>query len=466
MPNINNHDIMRDSEFFRDSLEEVASSKKDNSPQVSNELTQLDTVNSKIKTIEKSWSHFFGTKSSKQEIKKLRSERFNIITTLKESKNPKTLAKISRIANSEISQLKTKSNRLFTCKINQTKYNKLIDQYSQHSIKGKDSLKINASNITVTSTSSSGPQSFIKAHNTKLDYSFKLEIGGRKLTLEGLHGGGQIKAAGAFGRVFFGTDEKGNKVAVKVASPSNPNDSHSKQEAELKKEGSFLCRMNDSDNVLGASEVGYMTGRPPLMFAVMGHVDGQELFDKVTSESNPLKAEQKVSILQDVVSGLQDLHSEGLIHRDLKTENILVDNSTGKALLIDLGLSAETKDKPNNFVGTPQYLSPEVLKGERQGPKSDTYSLGIMIHEIFTPDNDILHEPNQETNFTDGNSYFRKNGNIKVNAGQYTGIPRGAQKKIAKLVESCLKCNPNKRPSDEDLMSQLNDIQRSLTNIS
>jgi hypothetical protein len=320
---------------------------------------------------------------------------------------------------------------------------------------------VTLANIAVR-PSPSNPSTSFSTYKTQPDFAFAITMGSNKFELKGIgaDSNGRIKASGAFGRVFFGTDQNGRKVAVKVAVPPGG----SGMEA-LKKEGDFLCKMNGSKNVIGASEVGYMDGSSPMMFVVMDHIDGEELQDKLINQSNPMKLKPRIAALQDVALGLQELHQQGIVHRDLKPENTFVENSTTRSILVDLGLSetSEIGKQATHTSGTPPYISPESWSCKPQGTKSDTYSFGIMTHEMLTGGVILANPNNKDGSWNKANIQMRMTQDITASPNDYSPlIPLQARQQIATLVNSCLKCNPDQRISDDNLINQLNEIKKTI----
>ena len=140
---------------------------------------------------------------------------------------------------------------------------------------------------------------------------------------------------------------------------------------------------------------------PDLFYFVMELVHGLSLADLLSTRSLTLKEVQLV--FSQVCDGLSHAHSKGVIHRDLKPGNILVETSSpGKkwsadnpvkerlkrAVLVDFGLAARTGDTSTTqtglLLGTPAYVSPEQAKGEKTDHRSDLYSLGVMLFEVLT----------------------------------------------------------------------------------
>ena len=117
------------------------------------------------------------------------------------------------------------------------------------------------------------------------------------------------------------------------------------------------------------------------VFFVMGYVDGQSLAQRIR-ERGRLDAREVVRELRDVAAALGYAHSRGVIHRDVKAENILIDGESGRALVTDFGIARLAESTPltatGQVLGTVYYLSPEQVSGERVDARSDIYSLGVV----------------------------------------------------------------------------------------
>jgi len=126
---------------------------------------------------------------------------------------------------------------------------------------------------------------------------------------------------------------------------------------------------------------------PSGAYLVMRWLRGGSLQDSLKKDGawNPVKVSK---MLNQIAEALTVAHRQGVIHRDLKLENILLDES-GNAYLSDFGIAKDTVGKDritqnNAILGSPAYLSPEQIKGEDVTPQSDIYSLGIMLFELLT----------------------------------------------------------------------------------
>ncbi len=145
-------------------------------------------------------------------------------------------------------------------------------------------------------------------------------------------------------------------------------------------EASLLARLRH-DNVVSYQEnfVAYRT-----RFLVLDLCDGADLF-QLLRKHGPLNESATRSILGQIAKGLQYAHQAGVIHRDLKPGNVLVDRK-GVVKLTDFGLSKllESEVPAGKAVGTPAYMPPEQFRSENVGPASDWYALGCLACEMLT----------------------------------------------------------------------------------
>jgi len=117
------------------------------------------------------------------------------------------------------------------------------------------------------------------------------------------------------------------------------------------------------------------------VFFVMGFVDGESLAQRIRS-SGRIAPTELVRVLRDVANALAYAHSRGVIHRDVKAENILLEHTTGRAVVTDFGIARLAEAAPltatGQVLGTVHYISPEQVSGEAVDARSDIYSLGIV----------------------------------------------------------------------------------------
>ncbi len=141
-----------------------------------------------------------------------------------------------------------------------------------------------------------------------------------------------------------------------------------------------------SPNICPVYDVGQISG---VHYISMAFIDGRPL-SKVIKES-PLSLQQSMAILSKTARGIQKAHERGVIHRDLKPDNIMID-ADGEPVVMDFGLAVRQDEgeeritKDGALVGSPAYMSPEQAEGKKSliGPSTDVYSLGVVLYEMLT----------------------------------------------------------------------------------
>src|SRR4029450_10486508 len=120
------------------------------------------------------------------------------------------------------------------------------------------------------------------------------------------------------------------------------------------------------------------------MFPTMEYVDGEDLAS-LHRRIGRLPVHKGLEIARQVCAGLAAAHARGILHRDLKPENIMLDGQ-GQVRVTDFGLAAlkDTVSGDEVRAGTPAYMSPEQLRGREVTVRSDVYSLGLVLYELFT----------------------------------------------------------------------------------
>jgi serine/threonine-protein kinase len=182
--------------------------------------------------------------------------------------------------------------------------------------------------------------------------------------------------------IFRATDQRsGQQVAIKVPHP------------EVESDPALFDRFRREE------EIGRRLDHPGVMkvfpkedsdqvYMVMEWVDGK-LLRQLLQQERKLPLEQTVSILLQMCDVLEYVHKHDVVHRDLKPENVMIDDR-GRIKLIDFGIAASAGARRLTFanfsktMGTPDYISPEQVKGKRGDVRSDIYALGVMLYEMST----------------------------------------------------------------------------------
>lgn len=121
-------------------------------------------------------------------------------------------------------------------------------------------------------------------------------------------------------------------------------------------------------------------------YLAMAYVEGVSLEERIEGEGE-LPVDESVRIVAELASGLDALHAEGLVHRDVKPSNVMLDRN-GSAVLTDFGLARgrafTVLTRPGQVMGTLDYLAPELISGAAATPASDIYALGCVAYECVT----------------------------------------------------------------------------------
>ncbi len=180
------------------------------------------------------------------------------------------------------------------------------------------------------------------------------------------------------------------------------------------------------------------------VYYVMTFVDGETLAQRV-KKRGPLSASEGVRVLREVAWALASAHAMGLVHRDVKPDNILIETATNRVLVADFGIAAAIGGTDGDGIaGTPEFMSPEQALGHEVDARSDLYSLGVTAYFAFS-----------------GRLPFEGKTHTEVLAKQVTepapplaSLGLSVTRKVASLVDRCLAKDPAHRPASATALAE------------
>ena len=191
-------------------------------------------------------------------------------------------------------------------------------------------------------------------------------------------------ASGGTARVFRAWDVKLDRaVAVKLLHPHLLTDEAARQ--RLVAEATAATALSHP----GIAHVYDVSGDRDEPILVMELVDGEPL-SALLARDGAMAPDDAARLAAEVAEALYHAHQQGIIHRDVKPANVLVERGTGRARLIDFGIarslehSAPSITQTGTSLGTPRYMAPEQLAGEPVGPRTDLWGLGATLFEMVT----------------------------------------------------------------------------------
>jgi len=255
---------------------------------------------------------------------------------------------------------------------------------------------------------------------------------------------------GGMGRVYKAMDTEINeKVALKLITPEIAKDKNTIERFrnELKFARKIrhknVCQMYD----LSKEEESY--------YITMEYVRGDDLKGMIRRMGG-FSAPQAITIAKQVCNGLAEAHKLGVIHRDLKPQNIMIDQD-GNARIMDFGIARSLKGKgitgAGVMIGTPDYMSPEQVEGKETDQRSDIYSLGVILFEMVT-----------------GQTPFQGDTPFTIGVKHKSEIPQNPQElnnqisdELSQVILRCLEKDKEKRfQNAQDLQNDLQNIEKGL----
>ena len=193
-----------------------------------------------------------------------------------------------------------------------------------------------------------------------------------------------------------------------------------------------LARTISHRNVCRTYDIGDADGRP---FLTMEYVGGEDLAS-LLRRIGRLPQDKAVEVARQLCAGLAAAHDRGVLHRDLKPANVMIDGE-GHVRITDFGLAGVAGSVDNIRAGTPAYMAPEQLTGREVTPRSDIYSLGLVLFELFTGKRVF------EANTLNELLKLHESGSV----ANPSSVVRDLEPTIERAILRCLEEEPAKRPA-------------------
>lgn len=193
----------------------------------------------------------------------------------------------------------------------------------------------------------------------------------------------EVVGTGGMAIVYKGRDIRlGREVAIKVLKAEYNNDSEFVKRFQT--ESTAIAQLAQHNNIVNVYDVGFTD---EINYIVMELVKGPTLYDYLMLTNRFIPEDAILHIALQVASALKEAHTRGVVHRDIKAQNILLDRD-GKVKVADFGIArastAQTIHRSSEVFGSVHYTSPEQARGEDVDARSDIYSLGILLYELAT----------------------------------------------------------------------------------
>src|SRR5262245_19372922 len=196
-----------------------------------------------------------------------------------------------------------------------------------------------------------------------------------------------------------------------------------------------IARQVSHPNVCRVHDIGDVDG---LQFLTMEFIDGEDLAS-LLRRIGRLPADKAIEIARQLCAGLGAAHDAGVLHRDLKPHNVMIDGR-GRARITDFGVAAIAREVRQDHVnaGTPAYMAPEQLRGEQVTVRSDVYALGLVLYELFTGKRAI-----QASSLADAERHHSSGSSVTTPSELVSDLDPN----VERVILRCLERDPAARPA-------------------
>lgn len=233
---------------------------------------------------------------------------------------------------------------------------------------------------------------------------------------------------GGMGIVYEAFDRKrGQRIAIKSAKLGFRRLLSPELESALRVRHPNICLVNEIHTAA--------TDHGDVDFLTMELLEGLTL-QACLSSGDPLEPEETLEIARQLCAGLAEAHRIGIVHKDLKTANVILTrmpDGSPRAAITDFGLAGEPTADSGDLAGTPRYMAPELWKGAQASKASDVYALGVMLYEMATGTTPFSDEPTQ----------------VRLTRRPAPSTrAAGLDKQLDAIISRCLDPSPTARPRD------------------
>ncbi|XP_039254767.2 serine/threonine-protein kinase Nek8-like isoform X1 [Styela clava] len=243
---------------------------------------------------------------------------------------------------------------------------------------------------------------------------------------------------GAFGSVYLCSRKTDKKLLILKEIPM---DAMTAEERGAARNEVQILKVLSHPNIIQYYE-NFLDGTR--LVIAMEYAQGGTLYQYLKKQTSLLGEEEVLHLFVQILTALQHIHAKNILHRDLKTENILLDRKSRVCKVSDFGISKvlTTKTKAMTVVGTPCYISPELCEGKAYNQKSDMWALGCMLYELIA-----LRRAFEATNLPALVNKITK-------AHYNTNFPKLYSNPLMNLLKRLLSLNPDLRPCVVDIMAE------------